>query len=62
MSLGSQRVKHSPLKSEMEGFTSELAKSVKLLGLTIDQKWKYGTDTSNIFKEASAKFKSFKFN
>ena len=43
----------------MEGFKLELAMSVKLLGLTIDQNWTlYDKDISNICKAVSAKFKS----
>lgn len=43
----------------MEGFKLELAVSVKLLGLTIDQNWTlYDKDISNICKVVSAKFKS----
>ena len=43
----------------MEEFKLKLAKSIKVLRLTIDHNLTlYGTDISNICKAASAKFKS----
>ena len=54
MLLGKQK----PLKIENEGFKLEVAKSVKLLGLTIDQNFIFDNHMSNMFKIASAKIKS----
>ena len=54
MSLG----KHKPLKIEIEGFQLESAKSVSLLGITIDQDLTFDRHMSNISKTARAKVKS----
>ena len=45
--------KHKSLKIEMEGFQLESAKSVNLLGITIDYNLKFDTHVSNICKTAS---------
>ena len=50
--------KHKPLKIEIEGFPLEPARSVSLLGITIDHNLTFDTHISNIFKTASAKVKS----
>ena len=50
--------KHKPLKIEIEGFQLESAKSVNLLGITIDHNLTFDTHISNICKTASAKVKS----
>ena len=50
--------KHKPLKTEIDGFQLESAKSVNLLGITIDHNLTFDTHVSNIFKTASAKVKS----
>ena len=50
--------KHKPLKTEIEGFQLESAKSVNLLGITIDHNLTFDTHVSNISKTASAKVKS----
>ena len=50
--------KHKPLKIEIEGFQLESAKSVNLLGITIDHNLTFDTHISNICKTASAKIKS----
>ena len=41
--------KHKPLKIEIEGFQLESAKSVNLLGITIDHNLTFDTHVSNIF-------------
>ena len=50
--------KHKPLKIEIEEFQLESAKSVNLLGVTIDHNLTCHTHISNICKTASAKVKS----
>ena len=50
--------KHKPLKIEIEGFQLESAKSVNLLGITIDHNLAFDTHIWNICKTASAKVKS----
>ena len=50
--------KHKPLKIEIEGFPLEPARSVSLLGITIDHNLTFDTHISNICKTASAKVKS----
>ena len=51
--------KHKPLiKIEIEGFQLESAKSVQLLGTTIDHNLIFETHVSNIGKMANAKVKS----
>ena len=50
--------KHKPLKIEIEGFQLESAKSVNLLGITIDHNLTFDTHVSNICKTANAKVKS----
>ena len=50
--------KHKPLKIEIEGFQLESAKSVNLLGITIDHNLTFATHVSNICKTASANVKS----
>ena len=50
--------KHKPLKIEIEGFQLESAKSVNLLGITIDHNLTFATDVSNICKTASANVKN----
>ena len=50
--------KHKPLKIEIEGFQLESAKSVNLLGITIDHNLTFDTHASNICKTASANVKS----
>ena len=46
------RGKHKPLKIEIEGFQLKLAKSVNLLGLTIDNNLTFHAHISNICKTA----------
>ena len=50
--------KHKPLKTEIEGFQLESAKSVNLLGITIDHNLTFDTHVSNICKTFSTKVKS----
>ena len=50
--------KYKRLKIEIEGFQLESAKSVNLLGITIDHHLTFDTHISNICKTASAKVKS----
>ena len=50
--------KHNPLKIEIEEFQLESAKSLNLLGTTIDHNLTFNTHVSNICKTASAKVKS----
>ena len=50
--------KHKPLKIEIEGFQLQSAKSVNLLGITIDHNLTFDMHVSNIFKTASARVKS----
>ena len=45
--------KHKPLKIEIEGFQLESAKSVNLLGITIDYNLTFDTHVSTICKTAS---------
>ena len=49
---------HKPLKLEIEGFQLTSAKSVNLLGITIDHNLTFNTHISNICKMTSAKVKS----
>ena len=51
--------KHNPLKTEIEGIQLESAKSVNLLGITIDHSLTFDTHVSNICKTASTKVKRF---
>ena len=50
--------KQKPPKIEIEEFQLESAKSVNLLGITIDYNLTFDTHVSNICKTASAKVKS----
>ena len=50
--------KHKSLKIEIEGFQLKSAKSVNLLGVTIDHNLTFDTHVSNICKTASEKVKS----
>ena len=50
--------KHNPLKIEIEEFQLESAKSVNLLGITIDHNLTFDAHVINICKTASAKVKS----
>ena len=50
--------KHKPLIIRIEGFQLESAKSVNLLGITIDHNLTFDTHASNICKTASANVKS----
>ena len=50
--------KHKPLKTEIEEFQLQPAKSVNLLGIIIDHNLTFDTHVSNICKTASAKVKS----
>ena len=50
--------KHKPLKTEIEGFQIESAKSVNLLGITIDHNLTFDTHVSNICNTFSTKVKS----
>ena len=50
--------KHKPLIIWIEGFQPESAKSVNLLGITIDHNLTFDTHASNICKTASANVKS----
>ena len=50
--------KHKPLKIEIEGFQLEWAKSVNLLGITIDHNLTFDAHVINTWKTASAKVKS----
>ena len=50
--------KHKSLKIEIEGFQLESAKSVNLLGITIDHNLTFDTHAPNICKTASANVKS----
>ena len=50
--------KHKPLKIKFERFQLESAKSINLLGITIDHNLTFDTHVSNICKTASANGKS----
>ena len=50
--------KHKSLKIEIKGIKLGTAKSVKLLGLTIDHNLTFDTHASNICKTASAHMKN----